>query len=91
MKFALLTISTIVTAICWYFIIRSQDPWYIKIITAIVVAIPFFGPFFYALVLHKTPSIKPIEEQAKMSHYLNVSDRRNYDPVQQEDVDPNKK
>jgi hypothetical protein len=85
MRVALLIISAIATVICWYFIFRSRDPWYVKIVSTIVAAIPAFGPFFYALVLHKIPPIKPKKDQAKMSHYLGTPYSRNYDPLPEED------
>lgn len=85
MKEALFTISALATAICWVFIFSNRDPWFVKILIAAIAAIPFFGLFFYALVLHNVPSVKPIEKQAKMSHHLGVNYRRNYDPVSGED------
>jgi len=81
MRESLLIISAIATAICWLFIYRNRDPWIVKILIAAIAAIPVFGPIFYALVLHNVPPVKPIEEQAKMSHHLGISNRRNYDPV----------
>lgn len=81
MREALFTISAIATAICWLFIFRNRDPWFVKIVIASIAAIPVFGPLLYAFVLHNVPPVKPIQEQAKMSHHLGISNRRNYDPV----------
>ncbi|MGE4545955.1 MAG: hypothetical protein AB7D06_17845 [Pedobacter sp.] len=81
MREGFFTISAIATAICWLFIYRNRDPWFVKFLIAAIAAIPVFGPIFYAFVLHNVPPVKPIEEQAKMSHRLGICNRRNYDPV----------
>ena len=85
MKIELLMISAIATLVCWFFILRSCDPWFVKIPSVIVSAIPVFGPFFYAFAIHSIPPVKPIKDQAKMSHHLTINDTRNYDPVSQDD------
>ena len=56
-------------------------------IAAFVISfIPILGPCVYWGIFRNHPSIKPIEEQARMSHRLGNESRRNYDPVFSNDV-----
>ncbi len=82
MKVYVFTISGLATIVCWYFILRSDDPWFAKVLSMIVSMLPILGPFFYLTLFHNTPDVKPADKQAGMSHWLGPYRRRkNYDPV----------
>lgn len=75
-----------VSAVLVWFLWKSQEPLWFKIVGTLMAAIPFFGPFLYSFV--RMPPRAPAHLRATMNHHGRGgrfigfgSNRFNYDPV----------